>query len=771
MQTFVNVGQRLPKVDAAAKATGLLQYTSDIYLPRMLFAKILRSPYAHARVRRIDTADALKIPGVRTILTFNDVPKLLYGREYSLPPAYMCRDNYILEDKARFVGDQIAAVAATSRDAAEKAIGAISVDYEDLPAVFDPVEAMKPDAPKIHEKVYRGDREVKVENNVLTKVDLRIGDVDKGFKDAEVVVENEYRVSKQGQSPLERRCCVVRPEADGRLEVWSTTQSIHGLRQNLAAALDLSLAKIRVHRTYLGGAFGSRLDMNTDEPLTALLAMKTGAPVRLDRTREEEFTSTSRHPALIRLKTGAKKDGTIVAQEMLAYVDTGAYGVSCEWLTKDMGGWYFSMYRVPNQRFRGYGVYTNTPPAAAMRGFGNPQVNFAIESQMDILAEELHMDQVELTLKNHVREGDLYYGQGPNVTDYVRSCGLAEIIKTGAQRIGWERRKELRQQSGTSRRGIGMAWGFHTSGAGSKMPESDIFDYSGAIVKLDEDGGVHVITALADVGSGNLSMIAQVVAEELGVRLEDVIVSDVDTDTSPYDVVTHASRSVYVAGAVAKTAASHAKKRMLEMAAQMLEAAPEALEVRDRNIYVKGAAGKSVTVAQVAQTAQIRQWGTIIGEASFRATTCAPHFTVKFVEVEVDIETGEVKVQRVVAGADVGQPINPISVEGQLHGGMQQGIGYALMENIYIDPTSGTPLNLDYLNYKMPTARDMPSQIDVFLAETREPTGPFGAKGIGESATNDAATAVANAIYNATGLRMKELPITSEKILRAIKKL
>jgi CO/xanthine dehydrogenase Mo-binding subunit len=768
IQGYANVGRSLPKFEAVHKATGALRFTGDIAFPRMLSGRVLRSPHAHARVKSIELARALAIPGVKAIITHKDVPKHQYGREFALPPEYMVRDNFILEEKARYVGDRIAAVAATSDAAAEEALAAIEVDYEELPAVFDPLEAITPGAPSIHEVVFWGKRRAEVENNLLAKVFMEIGDVDEGFRESDLVVENDYEVGKQQQTAIERRCCTVKPEPDGRLSVWSTTQSIHGLRHNLATALGIPFGRLKVHRTFLGGGFGSRLDMNIDEPIAAMLAMKTGLPVRLQLSRAEDLISTSRHPARMRLKTGVKRDGTIVAHEMVAHVDTGAYGVSGEWVTKCMGGWFMSMYRAEHQRYTGSVIYTNTPPAAAFRGFGNPQANFAVESQIDIVAEELGLDPLEIRLKNHFREGDLFYGQGPNVQDHIRSCGVEELLTRGAELIGWHRRKELRKQDGPIRRGIGVARAFHTSGCGSPNEVSDIIEYSGSIVKLNEDGTANLITALVDMGTGNLTGQAQIVAEELGLRAEEVIVSEADTDVAPYDVVTHASRSTYAAGAVAKAAAANAKRVMLEMAAKLLEVAPEDLEVREGYVHTKGAPERRITVGDVARTAQMRQWGTIMGESSFRATTCPPHFTAKFVEVAVDTETGEVSVEKVVAGADVGQPINPLLVEGQLHGGIQQGFGYALMEAIHIDETSGQPLNLDFLNYKILTARDAPARVEVFLADTVEETGPFGAKGIGESATNDAASALANAIAHAIGVHIKDLPITPEKILRAL---
>jgi CO/xanthine dehydrogenase Mo-binding subunit len=770
-EAYVNVGKSVPKFEAAQKATGALRFTGDIALPRMLVGRILRSPHAHARASKIDVSKARRIPGVKAVITHEDVPTQQYGREFALPPEYMVRDNFILESKARYIGDRIAAVAATSSEAADEALAAIDVQYEELPAVFDPLEAMTPEAPRIHDVVFWGDRRADVENNVLATVSMDIGDVDAGFLECDLVVENQYAVSKQQQTPIERRCCTVKPEADGRLSVWSTTQSIHGLRHNLATALGIPFGRIKVHRTFLGGGFGSRLDMNIDEPIAALLALKTGLPVRLQLSRAEDLISTSRHPATMRLRTGVNRDGAIVAQEMVAHVDTGAYGVSGEWVTKCMGGWFMSMYRAEHQRYLGSVIYTNTPPAAGFRGFGNPQANFAVESQMDVIAEELGLDPVEIRLKNHFREGDIFYGQGPNVQDRIRSCGVEELLTKGAELIGWHRRKELHAGNGTIKRGIGVARAFHTSGCGSPNEISDIIEYSGSIVKLNEDGTANLITALVDMGTGNLTAQAQIVAEELGIRAEEVIVSEADTDTALYDVVTHASRSTYVAGAVAKAAAGNARAALVEMAATLLEVSPDDLEVREGCVSTKGAPEKRLGVGEIARTAQMRQWGTIVGESSFRVTTCPPHFTAKFVEVSVDTETGEVTVERVVAGADVGQPINPLLVECQLHGGIQQGFGYALMEEIHIDEATGQPLNLDYLNYKILTARDAPKRVEVFLADTHEETGPFGAKGIGESATNDAASALANAIADAIGVRIRELPITPEKILRALGKL
>ncbi len=767
---YRNIGRRMPKYDAIHKATGTLQFTGDVTLPQMLEAKILRSPHPHAAIKRIDTSRARALPGVKAIITHEDAPRHPYGREFALPPEYMPRDNHVIQDKARFVGDVVAAVAATSAEAAFAALEAIEVEYEPLPAVMTPEAAIAPGAPVIHDAVHWGDEVDRLDGNVLRKIEMGVGDVEAGFAEAAVVIENTFKVPKQQQSPMERKVCIVKPGADGRLDVWATTQSIHGLRHNLARALGIPFRRINVHRSFLGGAFGARLDMNVDEPIAALLALKARLPVRLQLTREEDLMSTSRHPATVRLKSAAAADGTLIAHEMEAWVDTGAYACSGEWVTKCMGGWFMSMYRVPNQKFTGHVIYTNTPPAAGFRGFGNPQSNVPIESHMDELADALGIDPIDIRIKNYLREGDAYYAQGPNVIDYIKSCGVEEILTRGAEKIGWHRRAELAagQDGQRIRKGIGVARAFHTSGCGQANEVSDILEYTGCIVKLNEDGSASMINALVDMGTGNLMAHSQIVAEELGLRAEDVLVAETDTNTSPFDVVTHASRSTYVSGAVAKAAAAKAKQVLLEMAGRMLEAAPEDLELREGHAQVRGAPERRVSIPEIATTAQMRQWGTIMGEASFRATTTASHFTCKFVEVAVDTETGHVSIERVVAGSDVGQVINPVLVEGQIHGGAAQSFGYALMEEVGIDPETGRTLTTDFLNYKILTSRDAPSDFEVFFADTYEESGPFGAKGIGESATNDGASAVANAVANAIGVRITELPITPDKVLRAL---
>jgi len=407
-----------------------------------------------------------------------------------------------------------------------------------------------------------------------------------------------------------------------------------------------------------------------------------------------------------------------------------------------------------------------------MRGAGNPQQNFAVESQIDIIAEQLNLDPLELRLKNHMREGDTFYGQGPDIFSTVRSCGVPQLIIEGARRIGWENRKVTTPDKDQPwiKRGIGMAYGFHTSGGASDKASAVVLDYSGAIVKMNEDGTANLTLACADYGTGNTSSIAAIVAEELGIRYEDVIITRTDTDMAPFEYGTHASRSVYSVGNAAKIAAQNAKKVIFDWASRMLSVPAEQLGVKDRRIYVKAEPSTGLRVREVLENAQSQSWGgTAMGTASQRAPACPPHFVVTFVEVEVNTRTGRVKPIRVIQGADVGRPILPSVVRGQLIGGVHMGLGFALTEDVVYDPDDGHVVNPNFTDYKLLTTLDMP-RVETFFADTSEPTGPFGAKGVGEGASNPVASAVYNAVYNAIGVRIFTMPITPEKILEGLRK-
>ena len=760
-EKFSVIGEDLVKQEAEEKATGECKFASDIVLPYML----------HAKVKRIDTEKAKRLPGVKAVITYEDVPKIPVMHSYLLLPSVMTYDHHILEEEVRHVGDCVAAVAATSIDIAEEALGLIEVEYEELPAVFDVLDAMQPDAPQVHRTIRIGDKELEIKNNTCASLSTHIGNVEDGFKQADLVVENEFRTARVNNFPLERSSVVCQPHRGGRLEVWTKTQSIHGARMDIACSLGIPAGKVKVHRMYLGGSFGAHISMGFIEPIAAFLAMKTGLPVKLQNSREEEFYSYGRHPTVLRLKMGVRQDGTITAMDMWCAETTGAYAIGGGSIMMLIGGFYLSQYRCPNIRFDGYTVYTNTPPLTAMRGAGNPQQNWAVEQSIDIIAEQLGMDPLELRLKNHIRKGDTFYGQGPDIVCTVASCGTERLYKQGSKLIGWNKQKALTPYKDRPwiKRGIGMAHGFHTSGCASAPPSTFLVDYTGAIVKLNEDGTANLITASVDCGGGSLGNQAAIVAEELGLRYEDVIVSEADTDTTPYDVASHASRATFAGGLGAKAAATEAKKTLFGWAARILNVNSTDLIARDRRIYLVASPSVSISIREVVETAHDRSWGTAIGAVSLKASACPPTFTVSFVAVDVDTMTGEVKVVRAIEGADCGTPMNRKAVRGQLLGGLHMGLGFALTENTVIDH-EGRTINPSLLDYKILTAQDMPST-ETFLVETYETSGPFGAKGLGEATMNPVAAAVANAIYNAIGVRIKENPITPEKILRALNKI
>jgi CO/xanthine dehydrogenase Mo-binding subunit len=767
-KTFNVVGTRLPKVEATEKARGTLKFSGDLSFPDMLHAKILRSPYAHAWVKHVDAGKALKLAGVKAVITHRDVPKFPVMHQFLHQPQVMFYDSFLLEEKVRHYGDRVAAVAAATPEIAEEALDLIKVDYEPLAVVADGVAAIQEGAPVIHTMARRGENPVEIRNNTVGTREIVIGDIERGFRESELVIENRFRTSRPNPAPLEPTTVICLPGPRGRVEVYGTTQGIHPMRMNIASSLGLPLSKINCHRLFLGGSFGAHIHTGWIEPICAYLALLTGRPVRGEKTREEMFLSCGRHPMILTLKTGVRKDGTIVSQHLDVIDDTGAYAVSGESKMVLAGGWFLSMYRCPNMRFTGRTVYTNTPPLTAMRGAANPQVNFAVESQMDMIAEELGMDPIYLRLKNHIRKGDTFYGQGPDVVCLVESCGTEELLHKGAEKIGWKNRRDHTTNKPSLKRGIGMARGFHTSGAGSPEPSKFILDYSGAIVKMNDDGTAVLINAAADTGGGSLSSHAALVAEEVGLNYEDVTVYMGDTNMTPFDVPTHASRATYGAGRAVKKAAEEVKRVLIRWASDVLGVPAPELAAQDGRIFDARNPEKSLTIKELVQTAQSRGWGSAMGESSVRPDACPPHFTVCFVEVEVDTETGQVKILRAVQGADVGTPVNLLSVEGQMIGGLHMGLGYALTEDTGIDAKTGEVQNPTLRDYKILTSLDMP-EIELSIADEFEPTGPFGAKGVGEGATNPVAAAVANAVYNAVGVRIKDLPITAEKLVGALK--
>ena len=773
--SYHTLGKFFIRKDGRAKVEGKEKYVSDLVLPGMLFGKVLRSPFPHARVKWIDVSRAEDIGAV--CLTPEEVPKVRYNERSGCIPEVCYKDRTVLTDTPRHVGEAVAAVAAENESLAHKALDLIEVEYERLPAVFDPAEAMKPGSVSLWDTIQLGDKEISIENNVAVERVIEDGDIDSGFGEADITVEREFKTGRVYHCQMETKSVVCHPETDGGITLWPTTQTIHNTRILLGEIFGIPLSRISVKRVPSGGHFGSGAHMNSIIPICAGLALKAGYPVKMVPTREEDMYDHCKYPSIIRLKLGAKSDGTLTSGHMKVIVDIGAHNTRAYSLIGVMAGWLVSLYRLSGVKVEGRAIYTNKVPASAMQGFGNPQVTFAVESLIDEIAEKLGFDPIEFRLKNFVGLGDTFWGQGPTVKSVIKSCGVEEELNRGAEMIGWHRRSKPGEQRGIIRRGIGVGRGFHTSGAGAPQP-GEVIDYSGAFIKMNEDGSVDVITALMDHGGGTLDAVAKIVAEELGVPLSKVNISPVDTRTTVYDVCTHATRGIYFGGGAAHKVAKQVKTKLLKFASEMLEASPDDLVIRpddereDGIIFVTGSPKRFITVSEVAKTAHYKSWGTFASVDSLRQENCPPVFVTYFMEVEVDTETGKIKPVRVVIGCDCGTVINPILASGQLHGGMYRGLGFALLEDTDYNPETGE-LNCGgfMTDYKLLTPLELPGvdEIKIFFTDTKEPTGPFGAKGIGEAALNPVAGAVGNAVYNATGIRLTELPITPEKVLKALR--
>lgn len=781
---FSVIGKPLPKIDAVKKATGRATFLDDIYLPGMLYGKILRSPYAHAKILGIDTSKAERLPGVRAVITGKELAKITkpyaavaeraelrvgVGKRVGV---YKTTDKFALQvDKVRYVGDTVAAVAAASLEVAEEAIDLIDVKYEKLPAVFDPEEAMEPRAPILHEGL---------ERNIVLHSTVTAGDVEKGLKDADYVFEERFVTSKQTATPLETHASLASYDpTDGRLTLWSSTQAVFLDRKTLAEAFGLPLHKVRVIAPEgVGGGFGNKLDFSPDRYLTSVLSMMTGKPVKIVLTREEETgAGITRHPIVIESKLGVKKNGKIVAHKCKVIGDTGAYVSDGPGVINSCGRFLHEVYRTPNVSSDMYLVCTNKTIAGAFRGFGVPQAQFALEQMIDIAAEKLGMDPIEFRLMNILRKGDL-----SALGTKIYSSGLEECVKRAAKVIGWEDKRKKKKPY----RGIGIAATEHVTGQRGYFDS----DNSAATVKVNPDGTVCLAIGCVDYGMGIRTTTAQVAAEELGVLLEDVTVINADTEVTPLDLGQWGSRSATMAGNATLAAARDAKLQLFELAAKMLNADPEDLEAKNRTIYVKGKSKKSIPIARVAYASHFTKAGgeklrgrPIMGRGYFDADSKLPDpatghgdpsvsapFGAHIAEVEIDPDTGIVKVLRYVTAHDVGLALNPSIVEGQLHGGLAQGLGYALTEGLSYDKETGVLRNPSFRDYKIFTAVDMPPEVDVVVVETKDPASPLGTKGVGEVAMNPTAAAIANAIYDAIGIRFKDLPITPEKILKALKK-
>ena len=766
MSNLLVVGESVRKVEGLKLVTGAPAFTDDIQMAGMLIGKILPSPHAHARIKRIDTRKAQALPGVHAVLTYKDVPRVPHttaGQAWPEPSPY---DTYLLDSKVRFVGDRVAAVAAETRAIAEKAIRLIEVDYDVLPAVIGMEDAMSPGAPVIHDepdstKIYDPLR------NIAGYILREIGNVEEGFRESDYIVEREFRTHRQQHTPLEPHITICWLDGNGRLVIRTSTQVPYHCRRQVGMILQLPVSQIHVIKPRIGGGFGGKQEMLLED-ICGALTLATRRPVKMEYTRAEEFyMARSRHPQILRIKMGVKSDGTLIANQMTVMATTGAYGSHCGTVQGNTGSKVLPLYRTPHMRFECHVVYTNMPVAGAFRGYGCPQGFFAQESVVDEIAEHLQMDPVEFHLKNAIRLSDIdrlsaQLGEGrEGLPRVIRSCGLPECIQEGAEAIGWkEKRGEHTGSNKHLKRGVGMSCCMQGSGIAG-------VDWASAFLKMNEDGSFFLQVGASDVGAGADTVLSQIAAESLGVTLDKIVITSGDTDSTPFDVGAYASSTTIISGGAVKKAAEKVREQVLAQASKMLDAPVEQLSWGRNEVFTTCVCRKSVSMAEIAMQSLYKEKHQIMDGASHFNTDSPPPFCATFAEVEIDTETGQVKVLHLASAVDPGTAVNPMQAEGQVEGAVTQGMGFALTEELVLDE-AGRPLNANFLDYKILSAKDMP-KLTTLLVETHEPLGPFGAKSISEVPINGPAPAIANAIYNAIGVRIRKLPIRPVDVLRALR--
>ncbi len=775
------IGKRITKLDAPEKAGGKTRYIHDLNVPGQLYGKILRSSRVHALIKKIDTSKAKALPGVHAVITAADVP---YQR-----PIGVAKDHLPLKtDRVRSTRDEIAAVAAETPEIAEAALKLIEVEYEDLPVLADPREALKPGAPLIHPEPHgasaRHDHLKQAQavaytgkpDNIAMTFDYEQGDVAQGERESDVVLEHTFRLHYVTHCCMGVSGIIAEFDPSGNLLMYSNTQVPFLHKREFAEILNMDPARIRIIQPPIGGGFGSKLDIYPFEPITVFLAKATRRPVKLVFTREEEFlASPTRQPVILTLRSGCKKDGTLTFRTVETLHDNGAYtswGATTPFVMMQTIS---SLYRVPHCKYHTKAVYTNNPYAGSFRGYGNLQATFAVESHMDMLAEAIGMDPLEFRLKNAQDPGEVT-PQGM----HFKSCGFKDCLTTAARASDYsaKRRRYQAEQArpGRFKRGIGMASMLHVGGGAKIYPS----DGCGTILKMDDFGAVTLLTGASEIGQGSETVLAQLVCEELGVPLSAVRVINNDTEITPWDVGVHASRTTFIAGNSAIGAARKARAKILAAAAGVAQMAPEELDLRAGHI-VEARTGKMVMSlpkllrqlhfsdkAELVMTSYYYEPPSKHQDKHFKGDVSAAYaWATQVVEVEVDTDTGIVRLLKVTGAHDVGRVLNRLGIEGQIEGGIVMGQGYALTEELMVE--NGVVKNPAFRDYKLVTAPEIP-EMEVHFIETMDGEGPQGAKGVGEAPAICIAAATANAICNATGVRIYELPFTPEKVYRALSK-
>jgi putative selenate reductase molybdopterin-binding subunit len=765
------VGEPEAKVDGVKLAAGRPVFTDDVSLEGMLHGALLNSPHAHARITRIDASRARELPGVRAVLTCQDVARVKYasgGQSYPQPPPY---DQVVLDNKVRHVGDRVAVVAADTPEIARRALGLIDVTYEVLPSVLDPEEAMRESAPAIHDEpdtegIYDARR------NIVHHIEAVGGDAESAWGRADHVFEGEYRTSQQQQVHIEPHACITYWDEDGRLVVRSSTQVPFHVRRILAPLIGLPVKQIRVIKPRIGGGFGNKQEM-VIEDLCALLTVQTGRPVRMMYTRVQEFTSSrSRHPQIMRYRVGVTREMEVVAIELNLIGDTGAYGTHGLTVQMVAGQKALTLYNAPYSKFVCDVVYTNKPAPGAFRGYGAMQCFFGMETVMSEIADRMGWDVVEFKRRNWIKAGEELLmakalGEGhEGFEQVIRSNGLAECVDVGVAVTDWYRKR--RQNRGPDpaangdpiRRGIGMAVMLHGSGIAG-------LDMGAATIKMNDDGSFNLLVGATDIGTGSDTILAQMAAEVLGVAVSDIVVYSSDTDFTPFDKGAYASSTTYISGGAVRKAAQQVAEQIRTHAAAMMGLeSVDGIRLRDGRVFLPD--GVSLTLAQVALSSlhQLDQHQ-IMATASHMSYESPPPFAAQFVEAAVDTETGQVTVERVLMVVDAGRVVNPITASGQVEGGLQQAIGFAHCEEMVYDER-GRVANPRLGAYHVYKSNEMP-ELEVIFVQTEEPTGPFGAKSIAEIPMDGIAPALADAIHDATGVWVREVPFTPERVWWALR--